>query len=174
MLRPPGSRDGSIVILRAASSSDVDALLDVQQEGAIRGLSHIFPQDQHPFPRAAIAARWRTEIAAPDCDVYLYTDDDGAIQAFAAMHGQELLHFGTAPFTWGTGLASDFHDALLATTASKPTTHTLRLHVFEENRRSYCQDLWMRDLGRVAPHGQRPVTVIAASTIELVSMPCRR
>ena len=136
--RPPDSRDSSVMILRVATSKDVDALLDVQHEGAIQGLGHIFPQDQYPFPREAIAARWRAEITAPDFDVYLYTDDDGAIQAFAAMHGQELLHFGTALSTWGSGLASHFHDALLATTANKRTTHTLRLHVFEENLRARC------------------------------------
>jgi hypothetical protein len=33
------------MILRAARSTDVDALLDVQQPAAIEGLGHIFPQD---------------------------------------------------------------------------------------------------------------------------------
>lgn len=125
------------MILRAATDADVDALLDVQQPAAVRGLDHIFPQDQHPFPRAVIAARWLTEIADPAVSVYLCTEHDGSIQGFATVRGHELLHFGTALPTWGTGLASRFHSALLDATAEAhgmPTTLTLR--VFEENRRA--------------------------------------
>ena len=56
------------MILRPARSSDVEALLDVQQPAAIEGLGHIFPQDQHPFPRTVVADRWLTEIADPEVD----------------------------------------------------------------------------------------------------------
>lgn len=125
------------MILRAATAADVDALLDVQEPAAVQGLGHIFPQDQHPFPRAAIAARWLTEIADPDVLVYLYTDLGGSIQGFAAIRGHELLHFGTALPTWGTGLASRFHAALLdAIVEVQSTPDTLTLRVFEENRRA--------------------------------------
>lgn len=124
------------MILRAAISTDVEALLEVQQPAAVQGLGHIFPQDQHPFPREAIASRWLTEIADPDVSVYLYADDDGSIQGFAAIRSHELLHFGTALHTWGTGLASHFHDALLDATAQAHGTPTLTLRVFEENRRA--------------------------------------
>ena len=124
------------MILRAATTADVAALLDVQQEGAVQGLGHIFPQDQYPFPRETLAARWRIEIANPDIDVYLYIEDDGTVRGFAATRGEELLHFGTALATWGTGMASHFHDALLDTMATKLTTPMIRLRVFEENRRA--------------------------------------
>lgn len=125
------------MILRAAHSADVDALLDVQQPAAIEGLGHIFPQDQHPFSRTAVAERWLLEIADPGVDVYLYTEEDGSIRGFAAVRSHELLHFGTALPTWGTGLASRLHDALLRVTAQTlgtPTTLTLR--VFDENHRA--------------------------------------
>jgi RimJ/RimL family protein N-acetyltransferase len=124
------------MILRPATSADVDALLDVQQPGAVEGLGHIFPQDQHPFPRQTIASRWLREIADPKVDVYLYTGHDGTIQGFAAVRLYELLHFGTALSTWGTGLASRFHDALLDATARDTTAATFMLRVFEENRRA--------------------------------------
>ena len=123
--------------LRAATSADVDALLDIQQPAAVQGLSHIFPQDKNPFPRAAIADRWLTEIADPDVHVYLYTDQDDSIQGFAAVRGHELLHFGTDLPTWGTGLASRLHAALLdVMTNAHGTPTTLTLRVFEENRRA--------------------------------------
>lgn len=148
------------MILRAAHSADVDALLDVQQPAAIEGLGHIFPQDQHPFSRTAVAERWLLEIADPEVDVYLYTEEDGSIRGFASVRSHELLHFGTALPTWGTGLASRLHDALLRVTAQTlgtPTTLTLR--VFDENhraRRFYAKHGW-QPTGRTsrtafAPH----------------------
>jgi RimJ/RimL family protein N-acetyltransferase len=124
------------MILRTATSSDVEALLDVEQPGAVESLGHIFPQDQHPFPRGAIATRWLAEIADSKINVHLYTEHDGTIRGFAAVRHHELLHFGTALDTWGTGLASRFHDALLAATACGITPPTLMLRVFEENRRA--------------------------------------
>jgi RimJ/RimL family protein N-acetyltransferase len=130
------------VILRGATPDDVAALLDVQQEGAVEGLGHIFPQDRYPFPREALAARWQTEIAAPNTDVYLYTTDDGTVCGFAATRGEEILHFGTARSTWGSGLAAALLDALIAT---MPAASTLRLRVFEENvraRRFYEKNGW--------------------------------
>jgi len=126
----------STVILRAATPADVAALLDVQQEGAIHGLGHVFPQEQHPFPRETIAVRWKAEIATPGIDVYLYTEDHGTIRGFAATQDNEILHFGTALSTWGSGLASQFHDALLEAMIDNLSTTTLRLRVFEENHRA--------------------------------------
>jgi RimJ/RimL family protein N-acetyltransferase len=134
--RPANSGESSIMILRAATSADIDALLDVQQPAAVQGLGHIFPQDQHPFPREVIASRWLHEIADPHVSVYLYTEQDGSIQGFAAISGHKLLHFGTALPTWGTGLASRFHDALLEAMAEAHGTPTLTLRVFEENHRA--------------------------------------
>lgn len=124
------------MILRHATPADVAALLDVQQEGAVRGLGHIFPQHQHPFPRETIAARWQAEIAAHDIDVYLCTEEDGTVRGFAATRADEIQHFGTASETWGSGLASRFHDALLVAMTDGRTTRTLRLRVFEENHRA--------------------------------------
>ena len=133
------------MILRTATSADVDALLDVQEPGAVEGLGHIFPQDQHPFPRGAIGSRWLAEIADPKINVYLYTEHGGTIRGFAAVRDHELLHFGTALDTWGTGLASGFHDVLLDATARRTTRPTLMLRVFEENlraRRFYEKHGW--------------------------------
>jgi hypothetical protein len=37
--------------------ADVPRVVDVQKPGAVLGLAEVFPQDLHPFPRAAIAER---------------------------------------------------------------------------------------------------------------------
>jgi RimJ/RimL family protein N-acetyltransferase len=123
------------VIFRAATVDDVEAILDVQQPGAVLAFAHIFPQDEHPFPRTALAKRWRDEIADPDTYVYVSTDAAGPVDGFAARTGAVLLHFGTAVTTWGTGLARDLHDAIVGEIARTGAT-VVRLHVLEENRRA--------------------------------------
>jgi RimJ/RimL family protein N-acetyltransferase len=138
---------GMSVIVRPASADDIDALLDVQEAGAIAGLTHIFPQHAYPFPRAAVRRRWTEELDDPATHVYISVDDGGALTGFAATRGNELLHFGTAPHTWGTGTAQQLHAALLdelARTAPEGSDH-LRLRVFEANsraRRFYAKLGW--------------------------------
>lgn len=124
--------------MRVATPADLEALVDVQQEGAVRGLGHIFPQDLHPFPRAELLARWRAEVEDPETEVYVWGDDSGLVVGFAASRGGELLHFGTKVSTWGSGLAEQVHDALLARMCrtTSPDVSQLRLRVFEENRRA--------------------------------------
>ena len=120
--------------LRPASTQDLEALVAVQEAGAVAALGHIFPQDEHPFPREVVRRRWAAELADPDVAVYVCTDGAGSITGFAALRGDELLHFGTAPRTWGSGLAARLHDALLS---SLPVSVTrCRLRVFSGNRRA--------------------------------------
>lgn len=164
------------MILRAATTADVEALLDVQQPAAVRGLGHVFPQDQQPFPREAIISRWLTELADPDIDVYLCTEHDGSIQGFAAFSGHELLHFGTALPTWGTGLASRFHDALLDARAEALAGSTLTLRVFEENRRArrfYEKHGWQLT-GRLSRTTFPPHPVLLEYELQLRAWPVDR
>ncbi len=121
-------------VLRAMTHDDLDALLDLQREGAVAGLAHLFPQDEYPFPTAQVRSRWTTEIDDPRTCCWVVVEN-GRLAGFAATQGQEFLHFGTALDTWGSGLAGRAHDAVL---------HHLReagyplatLRVFEENRRA--------------------------------------
>jgi ribosomal protein S18 acetylase RimI-like enzyme len=147
------------VIFRRAAASDVDSLVDIQQAGAVLALGHIFPQNLHPFPRDAIVRRWLAEIADPGTQVYLSTDDGGRVTGFAATRSDELLHFGTAPATWGSGLASSLHDAVLATFAEAGIGPLIRLHVFDANaraRRFYEKHGWRatgrRNRSSFSPH----------------------
>ena len=147
---PDRIRHHGSVIFRRATASDVDSLVDIQQAGAVLALAHIFPQNLYPFPRAAIVSRWLAEIADPETRVYVFTDDGGRVTGFAATRSDELLHFGTAPATWGSGLASSLHEAVLATFAGAGAGPLIRLRVFEANaraRRFYEKHGW-RATGR--------------------------
>jgi RimJ/RimL family protein N-acetyltransferase len=52
----------------------------------------------------------------------------------AARRADEVLHFGTALETWGSGLATWLHDALLTT--YPPDVSQVRLRVFAGNHRA--------------------------------------
>ncbi|GAB2576885.1 hypothetical protein GCM10027269_36610 [Kribbella endophytica] len=123
-------------------ASDLDELLVVQEEGAVLGLGAVFPQAEYPFPRESIRDRWAVEIADPAIQAWVAVVD-GRLAGFAATRYDELLHFGTAVSSWGSGLASELHDAVIGTLRGDwPGAH---LHVFEENhraRRFYAKHGW--------------------------------
>jgi RimJ/RimL family protein N-acetyltransferase len=99
-------------VLRPMTPADVPAVLAVQEPGAVLGLADVFSQDTHPFPRDVVAERWLQEIEAPGIDCYVVLVDD-SVAGFAAIRGEEFLHFGTAVEHWGTGLARAAHDGVL-------------------------------------------------------------
>lgn len=149
------------VHLRRALLSDLPALMDVQQAGAVKALAHIFPQDAHPFPRAEIQARWTAEIADPDVDVFVIVQDDGEIGGFAAIRGNQLLHFGTAVKTWGTGYAAGAHKQLVERLAAGGAT-CARLRVFEDNLRArrFYEKVGWRQTDRVSRTSFPPYPVL--------------
>jgi GNAT superfamily N-acetyltransferase len=116
------------------SVDDLGGLLEVQEPGAVAGLASVFPQETHPFPTDAIRARWRDELADPHIAAYVAVDARGGIVGFAARRHDEVLHFGTAVETWGSGLATWLHDELIATYPTE--TRRLRLWVFRGNDRA--------------------------------------
>jgi RimJ/RimL family protein N-acetyltransferase len=148
------------MLLRDAESSDLPALVDLQQAGSVRALGHVFPQDRFPFPREAILARWAAEIADPDVSV-LSIDHDGRLAGFAALRADELLHFGMAVDTWGTGLAAMAHDHLLPrlAVAGRPW-----LRVFEENHRArrFYEKMGWRRTGRSSRSDFPPHPILLA------------
>src|SRR5437868_1037143 len=103
------------MIFRGMTVEDLPALMTLQEEGAVAALSHIFPQDRYPFPRDQVCEGWRAEIADPGITPYVSTDSGGELTGFSAVRAHELVHFGTARATWGSGLARELHDATLAT-----------------------------------------------------------
>ena len=120
---------------RPMTVADLPALMPLQERGAVAGLAGVFPQDTHPFPREELRARWAEEVDDPGIAAYVATSDrSGDLLAFAARRGDELLHFGTALETWGSGLAVWTHDRLVETYPTE--LDRLRLRVFEGNGRA--------------------------------------
>lgn len=124
-----------MVVLREAISADLATLVGVQREGAVTALGHIFAQATHPFPTERVLARWEAEIADRNVRVYAVVTDTDRIVGFAATKSAELLHFGTARHTWGTGVAADAHDLILDRLRAEGVYH-VRLRVLEENHRA--------------------------------------
>ena len=122
------------VTLRSMVVADVPAVLTVQEPGAVVALATVFPQDEFPFPRDAIADRWRAEIRTSDIDC-LVVEQDHQLIGFAAMRSEELMHFGIAVERWGTGAAEQAHDALLVRAAAAGFTRAW-LRVFTGNARA--------------------------------------
>ena len=151
------------VVVREATADDLDALLDVQEEGAVTGLADIFPQDRYPFPRELVRRRWSEELDDPATHVYVAVDAD-AVVGFAATRDNELLHFGTALRTWGTGTAQQFHAALLAELARTVPAGSdhLRLRVFAANTRArrFYENLGWTPSGRRSRSTVEPYAVL--------------
>ena len=142
---------------RPMAPTDLPDLVVVQEQGAVAGLANVFPQESHPFPRGDVMSRWREELGDPQIAAFVAVDPRGRLRGFAACRADELLHFGTAVETWGSGLASWLHDELVAT--YPPELACLRLRVFEENRRArrFYEKLGWTSTGResrstFAPH----------------------
>ena len=132
---------------RPLRSADLDELVEVQEAGAVAGLDRVFDQQLYPFPRATVRDRWARELADPAlrCAV---ADQGGALLGFAAVRGDELLHFGTAVHTWGSGLASALLEAFVR---DWMPPGLLRLWVFEDNaraRRFYGKHGWRATASR--------------------------
>lgn len=123
-----------VEVLRPLAHRDLDDLLVVQREGAVAGLAHIFSQTTHPFPTEQVRERWSREIddVAIDCFAVV---ERGEVAGFAATRGAELLHFGTAVGSWGTGLAGAAHDELLEHLRLQGF-EAAWLRVFDLNRRA--------------------------------------
>jgi len=136
-----------VSLLRAATHADVEAIMDVQQEGSVRALSGLYPQDEYPFPRAELTARWAEEIADPSVRALVILLD-GQVAGYAALQDDQLLHFGTATSTWGTGLASAAHDEIVELLGGSG-----RLWVLAGNHRArrFYEKMGWRASGRSVP-----------------------
>ena len=116
------------------TAADVPAVVAVQEPGSIEALVDVFPQDEHPFPRAEVTRRWLEELAEPGTDCFV-VEEDGAVVGFAAARDDELFHLGVAVERWGSGVARTAHDALLDLIRDRGVA-VAWLRVFEGNARA--------------------------------------
>ena len=66
-------------------AEDILAIVTLEQEGGVLGLSHIFPQDSYPFPREEIVRRWHAESTIPRrLHLATPTPPDGAVTEHSA------------------------------------------------------------------------------------------
>ena len=121
-------------LFRRMEVDDLPALMAIQEPAAVAGLSDIFPQEEHPFPRDDVRGRWDAELQDPAIAAYVATTPDGRLVGFAARRDDEVLHLGTALETWGSGLATWLLEALLATYPADVAQ--VRLRVFAGNARA--------------------------------------
>lgn len=135
---------------------DIPSVLDVQHPAAVAGLSEVFPQDEYPFPRQAIAERWLAEVGDQVTSCFVICRD-GRVAGFAALRGDEVLHFGVALDEWGSGLASAAHDELLALLRGRGLTRA-RLGVYAANSRGrrFWEKLGWTDTGERSRGGMPP------------------
>jgi RimJ/RimL family protein N-acetyltransferase len=153
--------------LRPLTEADLPAVVALQEAGAVTGLEHIFPQATHPFPRDRVAARWLSEIVDPDTNA-LAVEVDGRLRGFVALHGEELLHFGTAVDSWGSGLAEDAYQLAIERLALTGV-RTARLWVFVDNARAvrFYERLGWRRSGATRMSTFPPNPTLAAYELEL-------
>ena len=146
-------------VLRRMHRDDVPAVMDVLEPASVAGLSGVFPQDVHPFPREVLAERWRHEIDDPALECFVI-ERAGAVAGFAALDGDELKHFGVALEEWGTGLASVAHDELLARMRAAGVARPwLRVYADNPRGRAFWEkhgwvDTGERSRGPMPPHAE--------------------
>lgn len=138
---------------------DLPQVLDVQQPAAVAGLSDVFPQDEHPFPRDVVGSRWASELEDPAISCFVI-EQDGHVAGFAAVRGEEVLHFGVALEHWGTGLAAAAHDELVAVLRARGVTEPwLRVYAANGRGRRFWEKLGWRPTrettrGTTPPHAE--------------------
>ena len=58
-------------LFRRMEVDDLPALMAIQEPAAVAGLSDIFPQEEHPFPRDDVRGRWDAELQDPAIAAYV-------------------------------------------------------------------------------------------------------
>ena len=153
-------------MLRQMHVDDVPAVMAVQEPASIAGLSAVFPQDAHPFPREVLADRWRVEIADPVVDCFVILRDH-EVSGFAALRGDEVMHFGIAVDEWGSGLARTAHDELIDRLRSAGVERPwLRVYAANPRGRAFWEKLGWTDTGErsrgpMPPHAELMTYVLA-------------
>ena len=139
--------------------ADVLKVMAVQEPASIAGLSAVFPQDSHPFPREVLADRWRDEIADPQIECFVILRE-GEIAGFAAVAGAEVKHFGVALEEWGSGLARAAHVELVERMGTAGVERPwLRVYAANPRGRAFWAKLGWTDTGErtrgpMPPHAE--------------------
>ena len=101
-------------VLRLMRPDEADSVVTVQQEGAVAALRTYLPPRTHTPSRALRCSNvGRTSSLGQTFQCFVVEGPDRVVDGFVAISGNQLLHFGTAKSTWGSGLAGRAHDEVL-------------------------------------------------------------
>jgi GNAT superfamily N-acetyltransferase len=89
-------------VFRAATTSDADALTDLERDANLVALAHVFPDT--PYPADDVRARWERALADPDVRVEV-CGPPTRLDACVCWESALLRHLAVRPERWGTGLA---------------------------------------------------------------------
>ena len=157
-------------VLRPMTPADLDLVLPIQREAAQVAFDPVFPQDEFPFPTETIRHRWKQELADPAIACFVIVDADRSLGGFAAVQGDQLLHFGTALGSWGSGLAGAAHAEVLDRWKARGCQRGW-LRVLEQNhraRRFYERRGW-RPTGEGERSAFAPFPVLVRYEVDLDS-----
>lgn len=121
------------VVVRGAESSDLEVLLEIQEQASLASVAASFPPE-HPYPAAAIRERWRQAFVTHRGRFTLAEVDDVAL-GVAMMNAPELLAIHVVPAAWGTGVAVQLNDEAVRSMA-EAGHELLHAWVLESNGRS--------------------------------------
>lgn len=129
--------------IRDARPDEAQLLAAVQEVASVAALGHIFPPEQHPYPRAVVRAHWAAAVADPAKRTLIALNGDEPVGA-ACVYQEWLESLYVAPERWGTGLAGELHDRALEA-VRELGSERCHLWVLEDNvraRRFYERRGW--------------------------------
>ncbi|MGZ4289168.1 MAG: N-acetyltransferase family protein [Gaiellaceae bacterium] len=142
-------------MIRRSGRDEAETHFALQRDACVAALAHIFPPDLYPFPDDAVRSRWREFEGT-----VFVAERDGRVAGFAAIARCWLDGFYVAPDHWGTGVADELHDAVLAELPDCPEIRLWTLDANDRARRFYVRRGW-RPNGdsRVVPFPPHPLDV---------------
>ena len=142
-------------MIRLSGRDEAETHFAIQRAACVEAFPHIFPPELYPFPDEEVRRRWR-EFAG----TVLLAERDGIAVGIAGVEPCWLHGFYVVPERWGTGVASELHEAALA---AVPECAELRLWVLEDNERArgfYEKSGWrLNGETRVVPFPPHPLDV---------------
>ena len=115
---------------RRATKDDVRTLSELERDANLLALAHVFPAAEHPFPLAAVAARWAQTVADVAVTVEVVEGNQGLV-GYVAHDDLLLRHLAVHPSAWGQGLGRRLVERAVARMLPGP-----RLWCLAENHRA--------------------------------------
>jgi GNAT superfamily N-acetyltransferase len=133
------------VTLRPGRPSDAETLYEIHRESVLVAYAPIFPQDQYPFPAAAMRQHW-IERLGDDRASTVIAERDRTATGFGVVSPGWLESMFVRPEAWGQGVGRAVHDE--AVELLRAAGAGARLWVLEQNeaaRRFYEHRGWRHD-----------------------------